>query len=219
MSTNQIERRMVALAELRADDNDDDPSIDGYAATFGILSQDLGGFREVVAPGAFRKSLKGGADVRCLFNHDANQVLGRRSAGTLDVQEDDRGLKFTTMLDPDNTAHMNIRSSIRRGDINQCSFAFVVDPDGDVFDEVQENGVRFVRRTLRSVNLMDVSPVTYPAYNTPGATVVNARHALLNTNTNPEVEARRLRLKNSLEDSARRSRAHEILMQILDESK
>src|SRR6185437_3921662 len=116
-----------------------------------------------------------GADVRCLFNHDASQVLGRRSAGTLEVEEDDRGLKFRCSLDENNSAHMNIRSSILRGDINQCSFAFTVDPaGGDEWDEAQESGVRFLRRTLRKVNLMDVSAVTYPAYNSPGATVVAA---------------------------------------------
>lgn len=171
------EKRAVAVASLRAESQGDEMSISGYAASFNVLSSDLGGFREQISPGAFALSLSSGADVKALFNHDPSKLLGRIKARTLKVWEDARGLCFRCMLDKSNTDHTNLHSAIKRGDISECSFGFKVPPDGDVWDEAEENSVRFVRRTLRKVDLLDVSAVTYPAYDSPGATSVAARKA------------------------------------------
>src|SRR5437868_2661973 len=88
----QIERRYV-VSELEVRHDGSQPVIEGYAAVFGKRSQDLGGFVEVVENTAFNKTIKE-ADVRALLNHDANHVLGRNKAGTLDLSTDDSGLYY-----------------------------------------------------------------------------------------------------------------------------
>lgn len=127
----------------------------GYAAVFGQLSEDLGGFREQIAPGAFTKTL--GADVRALFNHDPNIVLGRTKSKTLRLAEDQKGLKIE--IDPPNTAQSrSIIEALTRGDISQMSFGF------RTIDDKWENIDGKIVRTLLNVELFDVSPVTFPAY-------------------------------------------------------
>jgi HK97 family phage prohead protease len=173
-----IEKRSFA-GELRAADAAKF-TVSGYAASFNVLSRDLGGFRERLAPGCFKRSLAAGDDVKCLFNHDANVVLGRRENGTLSVAEDSNGLKFTCQLNPASQQHRDIYASVQRGDVSQCSFAFTVRDGAEDWEEVDDpenRGKKFVRRTIREVNLMDVSAVTYPAYSAPGATSVQARSA------------------------------------------
>jgi HK97 family phage prohead protease len=149
----------------------------GYAASFNTLSKDLGGYRERIAPGAFSSSLDAGDDVVALFNHSANVILGRRSAKTLSVGEDERGLAFSVQLDPQISAHRDIYASVQRGDVNECSFAFQIPDGGDDWDEAKdERGQRFARRTIKRCKLLDVSVVTNPAYGN-GATSVSARSA------------------------------------------
>lgn len=172
----EIEKRQ-AVASLRADSQGDEMCLVGRAASFNVLSQDLGGFREVIAPGAFKRTLaSANCDVKCLLNHDASLILGRTKSGTLKVWEDERGLNFRCQLDPNNQSHKDFYRSIARKDIDECSFAFQV-PDGgdDWAEDTDSNGQRFVKRTLNNVSLMDVSAVTYPAYNSVGATAVSAR--------------------------------------------
>jgi HK97 family phage prohead protease len=148
--------------------------ISGYAASFGNPSRDLGGFTEIIAPGAFKRSLDRGDDVVALFNHDPNYILGRRNNDTLDVEEDGYGLKFTCRMNPNSQQHRDIYEAVKRGDLDSCSFAFTVDPgDGDQWDDIEENGKRSARRTLRNVSLHDISAVCYPAY--PQGTSVDAR--------------------------------------------
>ena len=137
----------------------------GYASTFNSLSGDLGGFRERVAPGCFSNSLRNNADVRFLLNHDPSKILGRTKAGTLSLSEDKVGLRFACDL-PDTSVGRDVYESVKRQDISQCSFAFTVDEGGDEWGEGEdpETNQRCAIRTLRSVSLMDVSAVTYPAY-------------------------------------------------------
>jgi HK97 family phage prohead protease len=163
--------------ELRAS-ADEDFTLEGTAVSYDCLSQDLGGYRERVMPGAFTRSLKQGADVKCLLNHDVNVVLGRTKSGTLRLQDTRKGLLYRCQLDEDSSTHRDIYISVKRGDLNECSFAFIIAPGGAAFDEVTENGKLFVRRTITDVaELRDVSVVTYPAYNAEGATSVAARTA------------------------------------------
>ena len=210
MST-KIEKRSLS-AELRAESQGDEMSIAGYAALFNNNSKDLGGFKERIAPGAFTRSLAEGADVKCLINHDPSQLLGRAKNGTLKLEQDSRGLKFRCILNPDSQAHRDLHAAIKRGDMDECSFAFtVVD---DVWDEAQdENGLRYQRRTLRDLNLMDVSAVTYPAYN---ATSVGARAvADYGDDTAAWLASKRDFLANYEADANRRSKAAEILRTIM----
>ena len=153
----EIERRNVELLEFRLVKDEKQAKITGHAAMFNKLSEPLPGFREKIAPGAFAKSIKAD-DIRALFNHDANYVLGRNKAGTLRLTEDDQGLAIE--IDPPDTQWArDLQESIRRGDISQMSFGFVV-----ISDAWQQNKGKEAVRTLQEVKLFDVSPVTYPAY-------------------------------------------------------
>lgn len=138
----------------------------GYAARFNSPSEDLGGFIERIAPGAFAEAIRHD-DVRALFNHDPNYVLGRNTAGTLELREDDNGLQMDIDA-PDMQWVRDLHENVKLGNINQCSFAFTVEADEW---ERGKNGAPDVR-TLKRVRLYDVSIVTYPAYE---ATSVSAR--------------------------------------------
>lgn len=147
-------------AEFRVKESEDEPTkIVGYAARFNEMSEEMWGMREQIAPGAFTDALKF-SDVRALWNHDPNYVLGRTKNGTLTLSEDEEGL-FYEVTPPDTQWARDLVESIKRGDVDQSSFAFTV--------EVQEwdDGADPVIRTIRKVKeLFDVSPVTYPAYPT-----------------------------------------------------
>lgn len=151
-----MERRTSILdLEIRAADGDAPPVIFGYAAVFNQLSENLGGFRERIAPGAFTKALSD--DVRALFNHDPNIVLGRTRSKTLRLSEDKKGLAIE--IDPPSTpAALALMESMRRGDVTQMSFGFQTVKDS--WEVVDGEPVR----TLIEARLFDVSPVTYPAY-------------------------------------------------------
>jgi len=152
----EIERRNVPLSEFRLTE-DKQPKIIGYAAMFEQLSEPLFDFREKISAGAFAKSIKKD-DIRALFNHDANYPLGRNKAGTLKLKEDAQGLAIE--IDPPQTQWArDLQESIRRGDISQMSFGFIV-----VKDEWEHNKGKESIRTLKEVKLYDVSPVTFPAY-------------------------------------------------------
>lgn len=154
---NERERRFCTH-EIRLIDPGEGapPRIVGYAAVFDQLSEELWGFREIIHRGAFAKTIHE-ADVRALINHDPNLILGRTKSGTLRLFEDDIGLRYE-IDPPDTQSARDLMESLRRGDINQSSFAFDpvrVEWSGDVND---------VRREIFEVQLYDVSPVTYPAY-------------------------------------------------------
>jgi uncharacterized protein len=156
---DNVQRRSVATGfELRGDSHNGATLI-GHAAVFHTEATISGLFREVIAPGAFRKSIKE-ADVRALFNHDPNFVLGRNRAGTLRLSEDGRGLAYEIDL-PDTAVARDLYTSIERGDISQSSFAFKV-----VREQRAEpaKGETLPLFTVQEAKLFDVSPVTYPAY-------------------------------------------------------
>ncbi len=141
-------------------------ALTGYAALYGSETRIAGMFREVIEPGAFRAALARQDDVRALFNHDPNHVLGRTTAGTLVLAEDERGLKYTVTL-PDTQAGRDLWTSVQRGDVSQSSFAFSVDAE-----EWRDKSADLPLRAITDVHLYDVSPVTYPAYD---ETSVSAR--------------------------------------------
>lgn len=155
---NLREERSFSLSELRVDaQTGQPPKIVGYAAVFDAVSDDLGGFKEKIKPGAFKKTLKE-ADVRALFNHDQNYVLGRTKSGTLNLSEDARGLRIE-ITPPDTQWARDLMESMRRGDVDQMSFAF-----RSVRDNWGHDSELYPLRTLEEVQLYDVSPVTFPAY-------------------------------------------------------
>jgi len=158
----EFERRCVVMKELRVIDVDEttnEPVIEGYASVFDSWSEELGGldpFREKVCKGAFAQTIEED-DIRALFNHDPNYVLGRNKSGTLQLQEDEKGL-LVRITPPKTQWAKDLMISIGRGDITQMSFGFTVELDRWSF----ENGVDV--RELLKVRLFDVSPVTFPAY-------------------------------------------------------
>lgn len=159
---NDIERR-VAVAGLKIERRADSTAarLVGHAAVFDTLSLNLGGYREQIKPGAFQKSIDAGDDVRALFNHDPNFVLGRSASKTLSLAEDSEGLAVDIDLPDTQTIRDLVIAPIERGDISQMSFGFQVMPGGQDWAE-NEDGVLI--RTLSELKLFDVSPVTFPAY-------------------------------------------------------
>jgi HK97 family phage prohead protease len=151
--------------ELRAIDEsaDDGWTVSGYAAVFDSPSEPLP-WTEYVKRGAFRKTIKDGADVRLLIDH-TGVPLARTKSGTLKLREDDKGLYMEARLDPANPDAVKMRSALMRGDVSQMSFAFETVKDG-------WNKDRTVRE-LKEVRLHDVSIVTYPAYEETSAEIRN----------------------------------------------
>ncbi len=144
------------------------PTISGYAAMFNEETVIAGLFREQIAPGAFADAVKND-DVRALFNHDSNIVLGRTKSGTLTLREDGKGL-FYDVTPPNTQAANDVRELIQRGDVSGSSFGFTVDEDE--WDDSEVKRGMLPLRTIRKASLFDVSPVTFPAYE---ATSVSAR--------------------------------------------
>ena len=161
------ETRIFQFEKLNVEERADGmgPKITGYAAVFDKWSEDLGGFKEKIRAGAFKKAI-GKSDVRGLFNHDSNYVLGRQSNGTLIIKEDKNGLWME--IDPPDTQIIRdlVLAPIKRGDIKEQSFAFVVANNGDEWKNLNgEKPDEPATRTIIEVDeLFDVSPVTYPAY-------------------------------------------------------
>lgn len=176
-----IERRTFALdgvtVEKRADAA---PVLRGHAAVFDSLSEDLGGFREKIAPGAFADAIQTD-DVRALLNHDPNILLGRNRSKTLRLAEDQKGLAIEIDL-PDTQAARDLSVLIARGDLTQMSFGFSVRPGGQEWAK-DDNGAAI--RTLKKVRLFDVSPVTFPAYAATDVAVREWRAWSTSTNARP----------------------------------
>jgi uncharacterized protein len=161
---NEVEKRsFTSPIEIRkAEEDPEKRYIVGYALRFNSESNNLGGFVEKIDPSALEGANL--EDVRALFNHDANQVLGRTRSGTLKLDVDEFGLKYT-IDPPDTTFARDLMSSMARGDIDQSSFGFMVDyeNDGDEWERDEQRGL-YVRTIKRFSQLFDVSVVTYPAY-------------------------------------------------------
>jgi HK97 family phage prohead protease len=155
----RIERRAVPTEfEVRSEGNTF--NFYGYALKWDARSQNLGGFRERVQVGATAESI-GRDDIRALFNHDPNLILGRNRSNTLRLSEDSEGLHYEVDM-PDTTYARDLATAMERGDVSQSSFGFkTAGPEGDSWAEDDDG---FPLRTLQRIALFDVSPVTYPAY-------------------------------------------------------
>jgi HK97 family phage prohead protease len=159
----EIERRFTPVAvELRA--TPDAKRIGGYAAVFGKLSKNLGGFVETVEGGAFNQSRSlGWPGVVARYNHDTNMLLGTTAGRTLDLRVDDQAGLWYEVTPP--SARGDILELVQRGDVQHSSFAFRVMADGDSWATSDQG---YPLRSLHGVQLVDVAPVVDPAY--PDAT-------------------------------------------------
>lgn len=147
--------------EKRADGEEEKPAvIEGYAALFNSPTEIGSWFREEILPGAFDDVLKD--DVRCLFNHNPNNVLARSQdgKGTLTLSVDSKGLKYSYET-PNRTYARDLADAIESGDVSQSSFGFTVAESVWIENDDEETDLRQIKKVKQ---LYDVSPVTYPAY-------------------------------------------------------
>jgi hypothetical protein len=176
-----IEKREFRMENAEYEGN----TIRGYAAVYNSDSEWMGGFYEQIATGAFDEVMDN--DTRAYFNHDENLLLGRVSSGTLRLGSDERGLYYE--VDLPNTSYANdLVELMKRGDVNQSSFAFLIDRDR--WEERDGKTYRIIEKVSR---LLDVSPVAQPAY--PDAT-----SELMMRKDTPESEGAEVEVKAEAEE-------------------
>lgn len=155
-------RTITGTINYRAEGEGMPTQLGGIAAVVNSAT-DLGYFEEVIAPGAFDYALSKDYDIRCLFNHESELILGRTKANTCKVFVNaDGNLEYTWVPDYENPTHVSVVRSIMRGDITQSSFAFTIREQ--VWTESEKYGTMGKRIVNVIEDLYDVSPVTYPAY-------------------------------------------------------
>jgi HK97 family phage prohead protease len=163
----------LSPAPLHSAASDTAGTLSGIAAPFGQRSVELHpGFVEVIAPGAFARSLSSGRDIKAITNHDSTLLLGRTGNGTLRLAETPQGLAFELQVvktDPG----FDLLRLVRRRDLHQLSFGFQVPPGGDTWERVSGQHVR----TLRNVILVEISPCAFPAYPQTSIVVGDSRAA------------------------------------------
>ncbi len=153
-----METRTINLP-LEIREIDQQRRIEGYALRF--YNRDEPGTQFEYRPGVMERIVPGAVDLRqsvvALFNHDKNQLLGRTDSGTLSLSLDSKGLRYSIL--PSNTnLYRDLVEWIARGDVTGSSFSFTVNKDR--FEKDGETMVRYIE----SINLFDVGPVTFPAY-------------------------------------------------------
>lgn len=153
-------KQFFPSVELRAymSEDEDKMLLEGYAVVFNSESRDLGGFTEVVKENALDEALNRNSDVLALYGHDYANVLGRQSAGTLQLDKDEKGIKF--MLDLPNTQlGRDVYTLVERGDLKGNSFGFTVEKDS--WNKVGDKVVRTIEQVK---DLFEISIVSLPAY-------------------------------------------------------
>lgn len=184
------------------------PKIVGRAATYDswtvLYESKYSIVRERIRPGAFANALKEEQDVRGLFNHDANFVLGRTKSGTVRLKDGKEGLDYE--IDPPDTQTVRdlVIVPMERGDISGSSFAFSIRSGGEKWTEYEEDDRDVYEREVTDADLYDVSPVTYPAYE---ASTSGLRSAGIPQEVRGRIEAReksRAKAPTPVRDSFRR---------------
>ena len=192
METNDRKQRQVRSLpqNFKTRDADGKLYIEGYFAVFDSPYPLWDGAEEVVKPGAFEGVLT--QDVRALVNHDTTLVMGRTTAGTLLLEQDETGLWGQIEVNRDDTDAMNLYARVQRGDVSQCSFGF--DIERETFVDLGDGRCRW---EIEKVNpLYEVSVCTFPAYE---ATSVSARRQQLETIRQRETQVWRENMKKRLE--------------------
>jgi HK97 family phage prohead protease len=154
------ERRAIDKLEFRASDKGPGVLV-GYAAVFNVEATIGRWFREKIRPGAFANVLKSERDTAALVNHENGSLIGRRSAGTLRLSEDDVGLRYEIDV-PDTSVGRDVLVNVKRGDLRGSSFQFSVEREEWKFS--QTRGELDLREIVEISELYDVGPVTFPAY-------------------------------------------------------
>ena len=184
---NYADKRFVRTIpqDYKTRDENNEPIIEGYFAVFNSNYELWDGATESIAPGAFDKTISG--DIRALINHDTTLVLGRTSAGTLELKTDSRGLWGRIRINPNDQDAMNLHARVERGDVSQCSFGFFIVSEETDF---REDGS--IHWTLTEVDVFEVSCCTFPAYE---ETSISARKNDLATLEQRKADAWRAQMK------------------------
>lgn len=157
MANREMRQLRTVGTKFETREDGENLSIEGYFAVFNSIYEIGLGMSESVAQGAFSKTLSG--DIRALINHDTTLVLGRTKANTLQLREDNHGLWGHIDINPNDTDAMNLYERVKRGDVDQCSFGFdILNEETDFRDDGS------VHWTIKEVELYEVSPCTFPAY-------------------------------------------------------
>jgi len=176
----KIEQR-INPAEFEVREESDGMHFSGYAALFNSPSEPLP-FVESIASGAFKRSLKSRNDVKFLWNHDAGEILGSTRARTVNLIEDDRGLRVEGML-PNTSRGRDVAELLKRGDVDAMSFGFSVPTGGDTWSSDGSE------RTLKQVRLHEVSIVAWPAYTATAGTVSVRKFEIIAERADVDAEA------------------------------
>lgn len=174
-----MEQRILSMKDVKTREEGGKRYLEGYFAVFGETYQVFDGWTETIERGAFARYLASGEDVKVLWNHDANIVLGSTGNGTASLREDEKGLYGSVEINENDQDAVNAYARIARGDVNGCSFGFDVARQEEWWDD---DGVYHTKLTEIDP-LYEVSACTFPAYK---ATSISARN------------------KNSLDEAKRR---------------
>jgi len=173
---NTIMEKRIFNLESRFETREDGTEfVSGYGAVFNSKSENLGGFYEFISPSAITQETIDKSDIRALINHDQNLVLARSTSGTLKVEVDEKGMRYSFDI-PQTSYGKDLAINMKNGNISQSSFAFTIARDGDNWTTDEEgNDIRTITKIER---LYDVSPVVYPAYSQAESDLVVAQRGL-----------------------------------------
>ena len=184
-----MDHRYLNMENVQTREDGEDLFIEGYFAVFNSTYELWPGATESIAPGAFDDSVSD--DVRALYNHNTDIVLGRTSAGTMEIRQDSHGLWGRIRVNRNDGDAMNAYARIARGDITGCSFGFDIAAQET---DYREDGT--VHWTITRVSpLYEISPCTFPAYQ---ETVVSARKKELENIEEKKREVWRAKMKRRL---------------------
>ena len=185
-----MEHRYLQMHDIETrNESDNDLFLEGYFAVFNEVYKVWEGATESIAPGAFTDCISG--DVRALYNHNDDFILGRTAAGTLELKEDNRGLWGRIKLNRNDTDAMNVYERIKRGDITGCSFGFNI---AEEETEYRDDGT--IHWTIKKVDpLYEISPTIFPAYE---ATSVSARGQQIDEMKKRKLELRKEEIRKKL---------------------
>lgn len=187
MSDRSLRQLRTIASDFKTRADGEELRIEGYFAVFNSTYNIFDGAEEVIAPGAFRNTLD--RDIRALIDHETMYVLGRNTAGTLELREDNLGLWGSVLINPNDQDAMNLYARVSRGDVSQCSIGFeIVSENTEIL-----NGI--TRWTITEIRLYEVSVCTFPAYS---ETSIKARKEELEEIKKRAMDAWRVKMTSKL---------------------
>lgn len=188
-----MEQRFFKMSEVATRSENNEPILEGYFVRYDDVYHVAEGATESIQRGALTDAIHG--DVRALYNHNTDIVLGRTSAGTLTLKDTDVGLWGSIKINSKDSQAMDAYQRIARGDVSGCSFGFEIAKDGQKYEQKDDGTVHF---TITRIDpLYEISAVTFPAYQ---ATYVEARQHDLENIRKRELDAWRIKQRARMED-------------------